>query len=83
MTRLALAILATTALLVGCNSKQIKDAKQGEWGCLAGTAAGAVAGAVVGGVFMKGLGGNDTLKTLGAVGGAAGGGALGDELACK
>jgi outer membrane lipoprotein SlyB len=58
-------------------------AKNGEWGCLAGTAAGAVAGAVVGSFFAKGLGGGNVARTLTGAGGAVGGGALGQKLACK
>jgi uncharacterized protein YcfJ len=83
MSKRPIAILAATAFLVSCSTQQVKDAEKGEWGCMAGTAAGAVAGALVGGVLMKGLGSNNTLRTVGSIGGGVGGAALGDHLACK
>lgn len=75
---------AAALLMAACSTKPVERAvKDGEWGCLGGTAAGAVAGALVGGVLMKGLGGNHTLRTVGGIGGGVGGAALGEHLACK
>lgn len=76
--------LGTVLLLAGCSiDRTEKAARNGEWGCLAGTVAGGLAGAFIGNRAAKGMGGGSVAKTLGGVAGAAGGGAAGQALACK
>ena len=71
-------------LVAGCSIDRTEQAaKNGEWGCLAGTAAGGLAGAFLGNRAAKGMGGGSVAKNLGGVAGAAGGGAAGQALACK
>lgn len=71
-------------VLAGCSPERTETAaRNGEWGCLAGTAAGAAAGALVGVFFAKGLGGGNVARSLTGVGAGAGGAALGQNLACK
>jgi hypothetical protein len=84
MRKALLVAMAAAVVAAGCSPSRMESAaRDGEWGCLAGTAAGAVAGAVVGSFFAKGLGGGNVARTLTGVGGGAGGAALGQNLACR
>ncbi len=85
MRKSLLAAMAGAAfVLAGCSTdRTAAAARNGEWGCLAGTAAGAAAGALAGVFLAKGLGGGNVARTLTGVGAGAGGAALGQNLACK
>lgn len=77
--RRILVVSATAILLAGCQSSPNPEvqARNAEFGCMAGT----VGGAIVGGLIGSTIGGG-TGAVLATAAGIGGGGYLGNRLAC-
>ncbi|MCO5065776.1 MAG: hypothetical protein M9924_15365 [Rhizobiaceae bacterium] len=75
-----MAVLSTAVLLAGCQSSSDPDvqAKEHEFGCMAGTVGGAIIGGLVGSTIGAGTG---TTLAIGA--GIGAGGYIGNRLACR
>ncbi len=81
MKRTTLAIvLAGTFALAGCQSSSDPNvqARNSEFGCMAGTIGGAVVGGLIGSTIGAGSG-----AVLATAAGIGGGGYLGNRLACR
>lgn len=78
--RRILVVSATAIMIAGCqsNSNPEVQARNSEFGCIAGT----VGGAVVGGLIGSTIGGGAGTVVAEAVG-IGGGGYLGNRLACR
>ena len=78
--RIALAAASTAILAAGCQSNpdpQVQ-ARNSEFGCIAGTVGGAIVGGLVGSTIGAGSG-----NVLAVAAGVGGGGYLGNRLACR
>ncbi|WP_159585359.1 glycine zipper 2TM domain-containing protein [Chelativorans xinjiangense] len=74
------AAAASSLLVAGCQSSSDPNvqARNHEFGCIAGTVGGAVVGALIGSTIGGGTG-----RTLATAAGLGGGGLLGNRLACR
>lgn len=77
--RRILVVLATAILVTGCQSSSNPEvqARNSEFGCMAGTVGGAIVGGLIGSTIGAGSG-----AVLATAAGIGGGGYLGNRLAC-